>query len=308
MDDQKKTQKKAPKEELNLDTSETSLDRPSDAPTDENSTEAKHFPKTVIVNTIIIGILVAFVICLIYSLTQKPIQGAPSNNQGSIVEKPDESSDNSNESEEKLEEDEDVKPSEEKSPSYSTENRTIPYLGDLECHILNDGTQGDYCTIPPSKILNDDGETTYAIHNIENPERLSPEGIGTIEQDGESYIIKIKAGAYDEQKTDETKTIIVSFDQPVVHYGVGGFGQGVGDECAFFVMKDGSLSFLRLDSVIRQNATVAKRIDAVSEIATLMNGNICTLLENGAFGGCGHTIFAIRNDGTGYNLWSFIRE
>lgn len=183
------------------------------------------------------------------------------------------------------------------------EIRSISYLGELECYIAN--SNDDYCTIPPSKIVNDSGNTVYHIFPVNNPESLSSNQIGNIEKSGGNYVITIQDDIY--PGAGDNRTTTVSFEQNVRKYGIGGYGQAVGDECAFFVMEDGSIYFVKLEEIASNQAEV-KKIDEVENAVTLMSGGTCTYVDNErGFGGCGHNTYAIRADGRAYTLFSYVR-
>ena len=175
-------------------------------------------------------------------------------------------------------------------------------LGKLDC--VKDQIPGaDYCKIDSSKILNARAGATYTLTELTKTESQSSDfeklAKITIDKD-DAKKIKI---TFDKDVVEQfygTKnygyTIDISFDRDVESARIAGFGQGVGDEYIFFLMKDGTLDMLRVSAMLKDKNFNPHRIKGIDHIVAVLGGS--SYKDNMG----GHTNYAVRSDQTAYDL------
>lgn len=179
-------------------------------------------------------------------------------------------------------------------------------LGKLDC-IKDQDPSADYCKIDSSKIRNARQGTTYTLTELSKEDSLESvfEKIADITIDkNDAKQIKVTFNKDVVERYYDTKgygyTISISFDRDVASTKIAGFGQGVGDEYIFFLMKDGTLDVLRISSMLKDKNFNPYRIKGIDNIVAVLGGS-----EYTEYGG-GHTNYAVRSDQTAYDLVSFI--
>lgn len=179
-------------------------------------------------------------------------------------------------------------------------------LGKLSC-IKDQLPDADYCNIDSSKVVNARDGIKYTLTELTKDDSLASdfEKLAKITIDSkDAKQVKI---AFDKDIVERyygTKnysyTIEVSFDRDVASTKIAGFGQGVGDEYIFFLMKDGTVDILQVATMLRDKNFNPYRIKGVESVSIILGGSSYT-----EYGG-GHTNFAIRNDKTAYDLQTLL--
>ena len=179
-------------------------------------------------------------------------------------------------------------------------------LGKLEC--VQDQLPGaDYCKIDSSKILNARAGETYTLTELTKEDSANSdfEKLAKITIDSkDAKQVKIAFNKDIVEKFYATKgysyTIDVSFDRDVASTKIAGFGQGVGDEYIFFLMKDGTLDILRVSTMLSDKNFNPHRIQGIDHIVAVLGGSA----YNDQTGG--HTNYAIRDNQTAYDLQTLL--
>lgn len=179
-------------------------------------------------------------------------------------------------------------------------------LGKLEC-IKDQKENADYCKIDSSKILNARPGITYTLTELTKEDSYASdfEKLAKITIDkNDAKQIKVTFDKDVVERYYDTKgygyTIDISFDRDVASTKIAGFGQGVGDEYIFFLMKDGTLDILRISSMLRDKNFNPHRIKGIDHIVAVLGGNS----YNDYTGG--HTNFAVRDNQTAYDLMTLL--
>ena len=188
--------------------------------------------------------------------------------------------------------------------SAVTEKETA--LGKLEC-VKDQKPNGDYCKINSSKIRNARAGVTYTLTELTKEDSLASdfEKLAKITIDSkDAKQVKIAFNKDIVERYYGTSgygyTIDVSFDRDVASTKIAGFGQGVGDEYIFFIMKDGTVDILQIATMIKDKNFNPHRIKGVEDISAILGGS-----SYNEYGG-GHTNYAVRRDQTAYDLQTLL--
>lgn len=176
-------------------------------------------------------------------------------------------------------------------------------LGSLEC--VKDQT-ADYCKIDNSKILNARSGVTYTLTELSENDSMASDfdKLATITLSEDLKEAKIKLNNeiikqyYD--KNGYTFEITITMTREIAATKVAGFGQAVGDEYIFFIMKDGSVYYLQVADMLKTRKFDPQRVKNVEKIVNILGGNSYTELSGG------HTNFAVRSDGKAYDLQTLL--
>ena len=179
-------------------------------------------------------------------------------------------------------------------------------LGSLEC-VKDQLPDADYCKIPSTKILNARAGEIYTLTELTKEDSANSDfeklAKITIDKD-DAKQIKIEFNKDIVEKFYATKnygyTISISFDRDVAATKIAGFGQGVGDEYIFFLMKDGTLDILRVSTMLSDKNFNPHRIQGIDHIVAVLGGSAYDEKTGG------HTNYAIRDDQTAYDLQMLI--
>ena len=94
--------------------------------------------------------------------------------------------------------------------------------------------------------------------------------------------------------------IYLTFSREIDSYKITGFGQGVGDEYIFFVLKDGNLAMVSVYTMLKDKNYNPYMVKGVKDITAVQGGS-----SYGEYGG-GHTNFAVTKDKTAYDLQTLL--
>ena len=169
-------------------------------------------------------------------------------------------------------------------------------LGKLDC-VKDQIPDADYCKIDSSKILNARKGITYTlINDVTDFDKLAKVEID--KTDAKKVTIK-----FDEKLIERfydvkglNYPIYLTFSRDIASYTISGFGQGVGDEYIFFIMKDGTVGMLSVYSVVKDKKYDPYYVKGVKDVTTIVDG-----ASYDEYSG-GHTNFAVRSDKTAYDL------
>lgn len=123
-----------------------------------------------------------------------------------------------------------------------------------------------------------------------------------------SYTPKTLAAYYTwlelgDSMTNEKASIAFS-NNKVVNVYIVGQGQSVGGENLFFLMEDGTVEYMPLAYAIKNNKFNSYgKVEGVTSIVDIVGGNV-----NGKAGGGHFSSFAIRNDGSFYDMGSILSK
>ena len=188
---------------------------------------------------------------------------------------------------------------------------TIAYLGELEGEFA-DGKLYD-CIIPNERVLNAP-TSEYPLKFVARPDNngkfeltTSGEYTGTITKNSngsftvtianlESYNYSANGGKLDNPQASAT----FAFDQEVVSMGIGGYGQAVGEERAFFATGDGSVYYIGLREIV-QGRTELKQFANMANVVAFVRGGLLEAPDGGHYIG-GFMPYAVRSDGYVYEL------
>ena len=180
-------------------------------------------------------------------------------------------------------------------------------LGKLDC-IKDQIPDADYCKIDSSKILNARAGITYTLTELTKDDSLASdfEKLAKITIDkNDAKQIKVAFNKDVVEQFYGTKnygyTIDITFDRDVASTKIAGFGQGVGDEYIFFIMKDGTIDILRVGAMLKDKNFNPHRIKGVDHIVAVLGGSSYDKDNMG-----GHTNYAIREDKTAYDLQTLL--
>ena len=175
-------------------------------------------------------------------------------------------------------------------------------LGKLEC-VKDQLPDADYCKINSSKIRNARAGVTYTLTELTKDDSLASdfEKLANITIDkNDAKEVKVTFNKDVVERYYGTKnygyTISISFDRDIASTKIAGFGQGVGDEYIFFLMKDGTLDILRISSMLRDKNFNPYCIKGIDHIVAVLGGSSYDDHTGG------HTNFAVRDDQTAYDL------
>lgn len=169
-------------------------------------------------------------------------------------------------------------------------------LGKLEC-VKDQKPNADYCKIESSKILNARKGITYTLtEDITDFDNLAKVEIN--KDDAKKATVK-----FDEKIVEQfynvkglNYPIYLTFSREIASYKIAGFGQGVGDEYIFFIMKDGSVGMLSVYSVVKDKKYDPYYVKGVKDVTAIIDGSSYDEYTGG------HTNFAVRKDQTAYDL------
>lgn len=173
-------------------------------------------------------------------------------------------------------------------------------LGKLDC-VKDQKPNADYCKIDSAKILNAKQGITYTwTENDGDFEKLAKVEID--KNDAKKATIK-----FDEKMVEQfygekglNFPIYLTFSREIDSYKIAGFGQGVGDEYIFFVMKDGSVGMVSVYTMLKDKKYDPTFVKNVKDVVAIQGGSS----YNGDFGG--HTNYAITKNQTAYDLQTLL--
>ncbi|MDO5480680.1 MAG: hypothetical protein Q4F58_03375 [Candidatus Saccharibacteria bacterium] len=173
-------------------------------------------------------------------------------------------------------------------------------LGKLTC-IKDQKPGADYCKIESSKIVNAAKGFTYTLtDNDEDLQKLAK--IEIDKDDSSKATIK-----FDEKMVERyygekglNFPIYLTFSREIASYKIASFGQGVGDEYIFFVMKDGSVGMVSVYTMLKDKNYNPYFVKGVKDITAIVSGS-----SYGEYGGS-HTNYAVRDDKTAYDLQTLL--
>ena len=179
-------------------------------------------------------------------------------------------------------------------------------LGNLDC-IKDQLPEADYCKIPTTKIRNAREGETYTLTELTKEESGTAdfEKLAKITIDkNDAKQVKIEFDKNMVEKFYDTKnygyTVSISFDRDVVSTKIAGFGQGVGDEYIFFLMKDSTVDILRVSTMLSDRNFNPHRIQGVDHVVAVLGGSTYNDITGG------HTNYAVRDDQTAYDLMTLV--
>lgn len=169
-------------------------------------------------------------------------------------------------------------------------------LGKLDC-VKDQKPDADYCKIENSKILNAKKGITYTLTNdVDDFEKLAKVEID--KNDAKKATVKfnekIVEQFYDVKGLNYP--VYLTFSREIDSYKITGFGQGVGDEYIFFIMKDGSVGMLSVYSVVKDKKYDPYYVKGVKDVTTILEG-----ASYDEYSG-GHTNYAVTKNQTAYDL------
>ena len=173
-------------------------------------------------------------------------------------------------------------------------------LGKLDC-VKDQKPGADYCRIDSSKILNAQKGVTYTwTENDFDFDKLAKVEID--KDDAKKATVR-----FDEKMVEKyygekglNFPIYLTFSREIDSYKIAGFGQGVGDEYIFFIMKDGSLGAVSVYTMLKDKKYDPSFVKNVKDVVAIQGGNS----YNDYFGG--HTNFAITKNQTAYDLQTLL--
>ena len=169
-------------------------------------------------------------------------------------------------------------------------------LGELEC-VKDQKPDADYCKIDNSKILNAQKGSTYTLtFNDGDFDKLAKVEID--KDDAKKATIR-----FDEKMVEQfygekglNFPIYLYFSREIDSYKITGFGQGVGDEYIFFVLKDGNVAMVSVYTMLKDKKYDPYMVKGVKDITAIQGGS-----RYGEYGG-GHTNYAVTSNKTAYDL------
>ena len=173
-------------------------------------------------------------------------------------------------------------------------------LGKLDC-VKDQKPDADYCIIDTAKILNPLKDNTYTWTEDDGDfEKLAKVEID--KSDAKKATVrfdeKIVEKFYDEKGLNFP--IYVTFSSEIDSYKIAGFGQGVGDEYIFFIMKNGNVAMLSVYSMLKDKKYNPVMVKNVKDVVAIHGGSS----YNEYIGG--HTNYAITKNQTAYDLQSLL--
>lgn len=173
-------------------------------------------------------------------------------------------------------------------------------LGTLEC-VKDQKPGADYCKINSDKILNSKDGVTYTwTENDYDFSKLANIEIG--KDDAKKATIKFDEKLVEKYYGEKGLNfpIYLTFSREIDSYKIAGFGQGVGDEYIFFVMKDGSVGVVSVYTMLKDKKYDPSYVKNVKDVVAIHSGHS----YNGNFGG--QTNFAITKNQTAYDLQTLL--
>ena len=179
-------------------------------------------------------------------------------------------------------------------------------IGKLDC-VKDQKAGADYCVLNSETVLNARKGVTYTLTELTTDDSLASDfeklAKITIDKDDAKkaeirFDEKIVEQYYGEKGLNYK--IYVSFSREIVSTKIAGFGQAVGDEYIFFIMKDGTVDMLRVYSMLKDKKYDPYVIKGTKDVTTILGGNSYTEI------GGGHTNFAVRSDGKAYDLQTML--
>ncbi|MDO4753298.1 MAG: hypothetical protein Q4A36_03665 [Candidatus Saccharibacteria bacterium] len=169
-------------------------------------------------------------------------------------------------------------------------------LGKLDC-IKDQKPEADYCIIDNSKILNAKKDITYTLtNNTDDFAKLAKVEID--KNDTKKATVK-----FDEKIIEQfygvkglNYPVYLTFSREIASYKIAGFGQGVGDEYIFFIMKDGSVGMLSVYSVVEDKKYDPYYVKGVKDVTAILEGSSYDEYSGG------HTNYAVTKNQTAYDL------
>ena len=169
-------------------------------------------------------------------------------------------------------------------------------LGELNC-IKDQKPNADYCIIDNSKILNARKGIAYTlIENTSDFDKLAKIEIN--KDDAKKATVR-----FDEKMVEQIYgekglnfPIYLTFSREIESAKITGFGQGVGDEYIFFVMKDGNVGMLSVYSMLKDKKYDPYYVKGVKDVIAIIDGSSYDDYTGG------HTNYAVRSDKTAYDL------
>lgn len=173
-------------------------------------------------------------------------------------------------------------------------------LGKLTC-IKDQKPNADYCKIDSDKIVNAGKGFTYTL--TDNDGDLQK--LANIEIDKDDS--KKATVRFDEKMVERyygekglNFPIYLTFSREIESYKIASFGQGVGNEYIFFVMKDGSVGMVGVYTMLKDKNYNPYFVKGVKDVIGIVSGS-----SYGEYGGS-HTNFAVKNDKTAYDLQTLL--
>lgn len=173
-------------------------------------------------------------------------------------------------------------------------------LGKLTC-VKDQKPNADYCKIESSKILNAKQDVSYTLTENES----SFDKLAKIEIDKDDA--KKATIRFDEKLVEQfygekglNFPIYITFSSEISSYKITGFGQGVGDEYIFFIMKNGNVGMLSVYSMLKNKKYDPVYVKGAKDVIAILEGSS----YNEYIGG--HTNYAVRNDKTAYDLQTML--
>lgn len=173
-------------------------------------------------------------------------------------------------------------------------------LGKLTC-VKDQKPNADYCKIESSKIVNATKGFTYTL--TDNDEDLQKLAKIEIDKDDASkatirFDEKMVERYYGEKGLNFP--IYLTFSREIASYKIASFGQGVGNEYIFFVMKDGSVGMASVYTMLKDKNYNPYFVKGVSGVTAIVSGS-----SYGEYGGS-HTNYAVKSDKTAYDLQTLL--
>ena len=176
-------------------------------------------------------------------------------------------------------------------------------LGKLECVEDKKSAESSYCKIENSKIRNARSGVTYTLTELTKEDSLASDfeklaKVTIDEKDAKLVTVKLDKEVVKRYYNNDGYdfTITITFDREVSSSKIAGFGQGVGDEYIFFLMKDNTLDVLSVAKMLKDRNFDPQILKGVSDVTAVLGGSS----YNDKTGG--HTNFAVRSDQTAYDL------
>lgn len=173
-------------------------------------------------------------------------------------------------------------------------------LGKLEC-VKDQKPGADYCKIDSSKILNAKKGVTYTLTENESSfDKLAKIEISKDEPNKATIRFDEKLVEQFYGKKGLNFPIYITFSSEISSYKIAGFGQGVGDEYIFFIMKNGDVGMLSVYSMLKNDKYDPVYVKGVKDVTAIIEGS------NYDEGIGNHTNYAVRADKTGYDLQTLL--
>ena len=184
----------------------------------------------------------------------------------------------------------------EKATTYTKDT----LLGKLEC-VKDQKPNADYCTIDNSLIINAQKGFTYTLtDNDEDLQKLA--SIEIDPNDNKKATVKFNEDLVKQYYGEEglNYPIYFTFSREVSSYRIGSFGQGVGDEYIFFVMKDGNVGLVSVYTMLKDKQYDPYMMRNVKDVTAIVSGS-----SYGEYSG-GHTNYAVTSDKRAYDIQTLL--